>query len=314
MDKLLPIRTDKRYLGLIFTLLAWVLISATSPTLKFNSTSLSFYNTCFYQFLVAFMAITIWSSFKGTPNIFSKNPIGITINSLLSASCYISYFLLRVSDLSFVSSVIFNLDFFIVALVCITFFKQKIHLYSWIGIIIVFLTLTSTHPFTLAVGTSQRVLESSSSLLTALAFASLVLSTNYLIRNSNSPLVICLYNSLIGFFCFGSLAWITGLQLPSIQDLPYLFFSGVFYAAALLLFTTSHRYLEAYIIMTLGVAEPIFQKLLHLVFRDSSPCALSLLNCLIIGLGLTLTITPIFLEKKQKKRHESLKTSLDTAA
>jgi len=34
MDKLLPIRTDKRYLGLIFTLLAWVLISATSPTLN----------------------------------------------------------------------------------------------------------------------------------------------------------------------------------------------------------------------------------------------------------------------------------------
>ncbi len=312
MDKLLPIRTDKRYLGIFFTLQAWLLISATSPTLKFNSTSLSFYNTCFYQFLVAFMAITIWSGFKGKPNIFSKNPIGITINSLLSATCYISYFLFRTANLSFINSIIFNLDIFIVAALCITFFKQKIHLYSWFGITMAFLGLASTHTFNFSFQGPNALIETFSSLSTTFAFAFLVLSTHYLVRNSNSPLVICLYNSLIGFFCFGSLAWITGLQLPSIQDLPYLFFSGIFYAIALLLFTSSHRYLEAYIIMALGFIEPVFQKLLHFAFRDQLPSMLNLSHCVVVCLGITLTVLPTFLEKKRMP--QSLKTTFDTAA
>ncbi len=312
MDRLLQIKTDQRYLGLFFTLFAWLLISATSPTLKFNSTSLSFYNTCFYQFLVTFMTLTIWSGIKGKPNLFSKNPIGITINSLLSAACYVSYFLFRTANFSFINSVIFNLDIFIVAALSIVIFKQKIRLFSWLGITLTFLGLASTHTFNFSFQGPNALIETFSSLSTTFAFAFLVLSTHYLVRNSNSPLVICLYNSLIGFLCFGSLAWITGLQLPSIQDLPILFFSGIFYAAALLLFTSSHRYLEVYIIMALGFIEPLFQKLLHFAFRDQLPSILNLSQCFVVCLGITLMVLPTFLEKKRKPR--SLKTSLDTAA
>ncbi|MCH9634368.1 MAG: hypothetical protein S4CHLAM7_11160 [Chlamydiae bacterium] len=312
IDFLLPISSKKRHVGILLTLLAWLLIDLTSDTLKFNTVSISFYNRCFYQFLIAFMSLGIWYSFKGKPNIFSKNPIGITLNSIFAIACYIAFAFLRVSDLNLTNSIFINLDLFLLPLLCVFFFRQKISLLSWLGILITFLGLTCTNSFTLKLQNSHEVLQSLFSILTAFVFASLVLSTNYLIRNSNSPFVITLYNTLIGCFCFGCISALIGLEIPHLKDLPYLILSGVIYAIAVFMFTSAHRYTEAYLILALSFAEPIFQKMLRSIFGITSITSPSLINCIFIVFGLAVMILPTYLTKESL--YKSLDAQLDSVA
>ncbi len=103
-----------------------------------------------------------------------------------------------------------------------------------------------------------------------------------------------------------------GLEIPHLKDLPYLILSGVIYAIAVFMFTSAHRYTEAYLILALSFAEPIFQKMLRSIFGITSITSPSLINCIFIVFGLAVMILPTYLTKESL--YKSLDAQLDSVA
>lgn len=310
-NQLPPIHQNKHYYGILLTALGWFLIWISVGLVMPHASSLNYYNFCFYQHTIAFMTLGLWAGLKGKMCFFSKNPGGVIMNSLFVVLSFILFFYLRIkfsgSPHFNEGSFFLNSDGIFVALFGLIALKQDIPKPLWVGLGLIFLgTYWIQSP---SFNFFPEPLEITTSLLYPLILSLLVISSNYLIRNGNSPVVICLYNTLFNFLCFGLVSISIGFSAPSPLEFLVAFICGVLYAFAIVLFTSAHRYTEFYYIMPVHSMIYIYPFIFSLLAQKRMPL-LSLFGVLFLLLGLTFVIR----KKKTEKEKLPLVSVIDTAA
>ncbi len=310
-----PIAKNKHYFGILLTALGWLCIWFTHQKMIPERLSLNYSNYCFYQHLIAFMALGLWAGLKGKMCFFSKNPGGIVVNSLCVVACFILFFSLKLSangtTLFIEGSYHTNLDSVFVALIALLFLKQKVPKTLWLGLAFILLGTTIIQNLNLKLLLQVLPLHILITVLYCFFLSILIISTNYLIRNGNPPIVICLYNTLLSFLCFGLLSIPGGIFLPSAYEFFLICGSGLLYAIAIVLFTSAHYYTPFYYIMPIHSVVNIYSLVFTSFLDQKIPS-----NGSLVGIGLLLLGFAFLTRQRASKRQHSLVTSnmVDTAA
>lgn len=285
---------SNRHVGIAYTAFAWFLIALSSVFFTRTRASHSLVNNCFHHYLAAFMAISLWGSFKSRKNFFCKNPILVGFNSVVCSACYYLFFIFRAEPASIYNSYLLNADALILALVLSLLLKKRVPFLSWLGLVMGFVGLMSFWYFKVDFSSFKAIIDALRCLGSASLLVVLVLLTKHLLKN-NPPIVIALSHCLVGLFFSGVLLFFQGWQKPSHFELFCMGADGFLYGIALYFFITSLNYTEAYITMSLSYLTPVFLLFLSLFLHQGGYDIYNIVGTILVVAGVALVPIPVYL-------------------
>ena len=291
---------SQRHVGIAYTAFGWFLIALSSVFFTQTRATHSLVNTCFHQYLAAFMAVSLWAGFKSKKNFFCKNPFLVILNSLICMACYYISHDLRMAPASTSNSYLLNIDAILLSVILVFFFKKRLGLLSWLGLIMGFVGVMSFYSFQVDLSTFKAISDAFICIFSALLLAILVLLTKFLLQN-NPPIVLALSHCLVGLFFSGSLLYFSGWQLPTNFELFCMGADGFIYGLSLYFFITALNYLETYITMSLSYLLPVFLILINVSLKRSGIDFNLLVGMLLIVVGVAIVPIPAYRMNTKKR-------------
>ncbi|MCH9632651.1 MAG: hypothetical protein S4CHLAM6_09890 [Chlamydiae bacterium] len=291
---------ENRHIGISYTAFGWFLIALSSVFFTQTRATHSLVNTCFHQYLAAFMAVSLWAAFKGKKNFFCKNPFLVIINSFICMLCFYISYILKMTPASTSNSYLLNSDSIIAALILIFAFKQKISFLTWLGLIMGFIGVMSFFSFNVDFSTFKAISDAFICLVSAALLAVLVLLTQVLLQ-SNPPIVIALSHCMVGLFCSGAMLYFSGWQLPTNFELFCMGVDGFIYGISLYFFITALYYVESYIVMSLSYLLPVYLIIINLGLKRGGVDLYVIVGALLVIVGVAIIPIPAYLLDHKKK-------------
>ncbi len=288
------------HLGIAYCAFAWFLIALSSVFFSQTRATHSLVNTCFHQYLAAFIAVSLWAGFKSKKNFFCKNPFLVILNSFICMLCFYISYLLKMTPASTSNSYFLNSDALLVAVILIFVFKQKISFLTWLGLIMGFIGVMSFFSFNVDFSTFKAFSDAFVCLISAALLAALVLCTQFLLQN-NPPIVIALSHCMVGLFCSGAMLYFSGWQLPTNFELFCMSVDGFIYGISLYFFITALYYAESYIVMSLSYLLPVYLIIINLGLKRGGVDLYVIVGALLVVVSVAIIPIPAYLLDNKKK-------------
>ncbi len=290
---------ENRHIGIAYTAFAWFLIALSSVFFTQTRATHSLVNTCFHQYLAAFMAVSLWAAFKSKKNFFCKNPFLVLLNSLICMTCFYISFILRMAPASTSNSYFLNSDAIILSLALVFIFRHKIGFLSWLGLIMGFVGVMSFFSFQIDFSTFKAFSDAIICILSAMLLVVLILFTQYLLQN-NPPVIIALSHCLVGLLCSGVILYFSGWQLPTNFELFCMGVDGFIYGISLYFFITALYYVESYIIMSMSYLLPVYLIVINLGLKRGGLDLNMIVGMFLILVSVAIVPIPAYLLDHKK--------------
>ena len=149
---------QRRYVGIIFTLVAWFLLGFCTVIFKEPYQRNPVFVNFFFQFASMFVTLLIFSIHKGWKFFKPVRLELVLIRGLIAVTSYCSYFIAKVWISDIDNSMLFSTDALIVLFVLFFLLKIKVGLLGWLGIFIGFAGIGFVYSFDIRLNTFYGLL------------------------------------------------------------------------------------------------------------------------------------------------------------
>ncbi len=295
-DHRIEIRPKSRYIGMIFTAFAYLLLALSTIFFEKASEAVPIFQIFFIQFLVVFTIFLLFLLPKGRKAFKPKEKKLVYLRGIIAIITYYAYFASKIWINIIDNSLLFSIDALVIPLIMYIFFGVFVSRTAIIGLLIGFLGIAFVNVFDLKFNSLGGIIGISSGL--GLAF--IVVITSYMVKK-DSPLVIAFYQALIGVVVSGALMCFTDWKTPNLIDLTSILCQAAFFALALFLFLDAFYYTEAYIIGAFSYTLTVFIIFLDaLILGKVIDLHSSIGTLLVCGGGLTVIVSSYSRDKHHK--------------
>ncbi|KPK32957.1 MAG: hypothetical protein AMS24_02690 [Chlamydiae bacterium SM23_39] len=302
------VKTQKRHLGIILTLIAVLLLAFYTIIFKkeYSDQKMSrVISAAFvdFFFLHLFMTLVffIFCIANGKKYLKPEKPKLIVWRSIFAILSFCFYSLSVIWSKKLDNSILYGTDAFWVALLLypLGIKIDKIALSGiFIGlagiIFVYFFDINSLYDF---IGGIMGT-------LSGFTLAVVVIMSSYMVKN-DPPLRICLYNALIGCIVSGIFSLFYGFTIGwlslTINDIVISIFSGLLFSLILFCFLEAYFYTESYIIASISYFLPVFIVVINWIILQKALPITTIVGSFIIVLGSLTVISSSFLKEKRKK-------------
>ena len=296
-----------RYVGIIFILVAWFLLSLDVLIFhRVSYLSIPMWVSLFWKFvgaLIFYLPIAIFSIlYKGAKEtccyLWPNKPWFVISRGIIGVGTLFALTLSIRECSTIENTIIFSSEAIIVPLILKLLLKNKIKAAIWIGIIIGFVGVSWTY----FGGDNLSFINKGGmySFIGAVGMAILIVMTSYMVKN-DPPLRIAFFQIVIGVVCatIGASITSTWVKLP-FQEITLLLISGFFYSTALFLFLDAFYYTESYIIGMLSFSLVGFYEISNVILNIPQKREIigPSLILIVIG-GLIVILSSYHLNKKK---------------
>ena len=293
----IELNPSKRYIGIIFTLVAWFLLGFCTVIFKEPYQRNPAFVNFFFQFASMFITLLIFAIHKGL-KFFKPVKLGLVLTrGCIAVASYCSYFIAKVWISDIDNSMLFSTDALIILFILFFLLKVKVRALGWLGIFIGFIGIGFIYSFDIKFNTFYGLLGGSIGVFSGIGLGAVVILTSYMVKQ-DPPLRIALYQALIGVILSGIIA-LFDWKMPQIHDLLFMLCTGVFFAFALFLFLDSFFYTESYIIGVLGYSLVFFVEMLNWIIYKERILTSTIIGSFLICSGGALTIWNSYLTDKK---------------
>jgi drug/metabolite transporter (DMT)-like permease len=237
---------------------------------------------------------------RGFSYLKLNKPWLVLVRGAIAVVTYYLYFISKTWIDIVDNSILFSSDAILIPVILFLFLNVKINYLQWIGILIGFCGIGFVYSFDLKLHTLHGFIAGLIGLSSGIGLAVIIVLQSYMVKN-DPPLRIALYQSIIGLFSAGMIAYFNW-QTPTFSDSLYMIFGGIFFAVALFLFLDSFYYTETYVIGVLNYSIVLFVEGLNWIINKEPINLKTIIGSLIIILGGMITIMVTYhLDKKRSK-------------
>lgn len=297
----IELNPSKRYVGIIFTLVAWFLLGFCTVIFKEPYQKNPAFVNFFFQFASMFLVLLIFSIPKGL-KFLKPVKLGLVLTrGFIAVITYYSYFIAKVWISDIDNSMLFSTDALIIPIILFFLLNIKIDVLGWIGILIGFIGIGFVYSFDIKLNTFHGFLGGCTGIFSGFGLGVIVILTSYMVKN-DPPLRIALYQSFIGTILSGIIV-LFNWEMPQISDLLYMICTGTFFALALFLFLDSFFYTEPYVIGVLGYSLVFFVEIFNGIIYKETISSSTIIGSTLICTGGALTIWDSYRNDKHQIKH-----------
>ena len=274
--------TDQPLVAIGLFSLAMMMFSATDGAAKYLSSDIAPQQIIFLRFVIVLILILLFCIYRGQWNILkTTQPTLQILRGLLLAVCsLIFYFALKHLPLELCAAIGFVSPLFVTAL-SIPFLGERVGLRRWIAVLIGLLSVLMI----LRPGGVSFQLAMLLPLGSSLCWAMGLILTR-LMRDSEEPLTVLAWSSLVGVVAVSPLVWPVW-QTPNSSQWTILILLGVFNGLGQYLVIRAFMLASASLLAPFSYSIIIWSMLIGLVVFNSFPDAITLLGtAILIAAGL----------------------------
>ncbi|CCB87867.1 EamA family transporter [Simkania negevensis] len=300
---------EKRHLGIILTLVGWLLAAFYTVLFQVSNTSSKInvsanLSNVFLEFtlihLTMFIFFFVFSMIRGRNFFKAKEPKLLIWRSIFAILSLWFYSLARVWTSTVDNSMLYSID-----ALCIVVFLAiigiKVSKISWLGIFIGVFGIFFVYSFDIK--SIFDILGGFFGTMSGVTLAIITIITTYLVKQ-DPPLRIGLYQSALGFISSLIIAIILGIVQGwhpiRLEDIVTMAFSGIFFGMMLFCIWEAFYYTEAYIIGALSYFLPVFVETINWILTREPVKTTTIIGTLIITLGCMIVVFDVYLEDKRK--------------
>lgn len=304
---------EKRHLGIILTLVGWMLAAFYTVLFQVDTKPLSSDITknlasVFIEFSIIhftmFIFFFIFSIIRGKAYLKSKEPKLIIWRSIFAIISLWCYSLARVWTSTVDNSMLYSIDALCIV-IFLAFLGIKISKVSLWGIIIGALGIGFVYAFDIK--SVFDLIGGFFGTMSGVSLAVITIITSYLVKQ-DPPLRIGLYQAALGFISsliIGvTLSLFQGCAPIKIGDIVTMAFSGIFFAMMLFCIWEAFYYTESYIIGALSYFLPVFVETINWILTKEVVKFTTIIGTVIISLGSLIVVFDVYIEEKRnRKKH-----------
>jgi len=301
------VKTQKRHLGIILTLIAVLLLAFYTLIFKkeYSEQNISrVMALAFVDFFLLhlFMSIIffIFCISNGKKYLKPKEPKLIIWRSIFAILSFWFYSLAVIWSKKLDNSILYGTDAVWVAILLYPL-GIKINKIALLGILVGFLGTIFVYFFD--INSLYDFIGGILGTLSGLTLAIVVIMSSYMVKK-DSPLRICLYNSLIGCIVSGIFYLFYGFEIGwislSMNDIVLSIFSGFLFSLILFCFLEAYFYVESYVIASISYFLSVFIIIINWVILQKQLPLTTILGSFIIVLGSLIVISSSFFKEKKK--------------
>ncbi len=305
------IQPDKRHLGIILTLVGFLLYAfytiifqiESNRDKETNTFASSIFEFTIFNFFM-FLSFLPFILARGKKYFKCKEPKLIITRAFFANICIWFYSLARIWTKDVDNSMLYSTDGFWVVLIML-FLGMKVSRITWLGVLVGIGGIFFIYFFDLS--SINDLVGGAFGTISGISLAIVILLTRYMVKK-DPPTRIGLYHALISFIFFAVASIIVmiipnNVSLPDLHAIIMMMLSGFLFALTLFCFLEAFYYTESYIIAAVSFFLPVFTETINWIINQTVISWTTIVGSLVTTIGGLIVISSSYMQDKKEKKH-----------